>query len=145
MRLVNRRNREQPLRLLAKVLFVLAHLPATPYLLGWFFTYMSFLLPVPRLHETNTLIAFHHPQPSYPLHILLVPKRPLANLCAITANDTDFLTDLFQTVNSLVEQFQLETAGYRLIANGGSYQEVAHLHFHLISDAAVTERGRTNA
>ncbi|MEZ4510613.1 MAG: hypothetical protein R3C62_01950 [Chloroflexota bacterium] len=38
---------------------------------------MSFLIPVQRLRETATLLAFHHPKPSYPLHILLVPKRPL--------------------------------------------------------------------
>jgi hypothetical protein len=45
-----------------------------------------------------------------------------------------FLADLFQTVGSLVTEFDLERRGYRLITNGGKYQEVALLHFHLITE-----------
>ena len=39
-------------------------------------------------------------------------------------------------MNSLVAELQLEKRGYRLIANGGAYQDVPHLHFHLVSDGA---------
>lgn len=95
---------------------------------------MSFLIPVNRLRETETLLAFHHPKPSYPIHILLVPKRALPNLAALSPSDTAFLTDLFQTVQSLVRELELESTGYRLIANGGAYQDVPQLHFHLISE-----------
>ena len=104
---------------------------------------MSFILPVNRLRETETLLAFHHPRPSYPLHILLVPKRPLRRLVDLTPADADFTADLFQAVASLVAEFDLEAWGYRLIANGGTYQEVPHLHFHLVSEAAGkrNERG----
>lgn len=76
---------------------------------------MNFALPLNRLRETATLVAFHHPRPSYPIHILLVPKRPIANLMEITAADHDFLADLIQTVQSLVQELHLEAAGYRLI------------------------------
>lgn len=77
-------------------------------------------------------MAFHHPRPSYPVHILLVPKRPLASLTDLSPADTDFLADLFSTVQSLIAEFNLE-GGYRLIANGGRYQDIPHLHFHLVS------------
>ncbi len=97
--------------------------------------HMTFALPVHRLRETKTLLAFHHPRPAYPWHILLVPKKPLSGLADLTAADGEFLVELFQTVQSLVAEFGLEKSGYRLIANGGSFQEVAHLHFHLISEA----------
>lgn len=83
---------------------------------------MSFMIPVERLRETPTLIAFHHPQPSYPLHILIVPKKALGGLMDLTAADTPFMLDLFQTVQSLVRDFDLESSGYRLISNGGAYQ-----------------------
>ncbi len=95
---------------------------------------MSFLIPVQRLRETPTLFAFHHPQPSYPLHILILPKKELPNLAALTPADTPFLTDLFQTVQALVAELHLEPVGYRLIVNGGAYQDVPQLHFHLISE-----------
>jgi len=41
---------------------------------------------------------------------------------------------LFSAVNELGKKYNLEASSYRLIANGGSAQEVDHLHFHLISD-----------
>ncbi len=96
---------------------------------------MSFALPLDRLRETSTLLAFTHPRPAYPLHILLVPKKPIATLADLDPTaDSDFLTDLYATVQGLVEQFQLAQGGYRLIVNGGKYQDFPYLHFHLVSD-----------
>ena len=99
----------------------------------WIFIHMNFMIPVPRLFETDTLLAFDHPAPSYPVHILLVPKRPIASLEALSDADRDLLMDLFACVRKLVAERQLAERGYRLIANGGAYQEVPQLHFHLIS------------
>ena len=93
---------------------------------------MAFLIPVDRLRETPTLIAFYHPAPSYAVHILIVPKRRQRDLTALTAADADFTVELFQTVASLVDDLHL--SAYRLICNGGEYQDVPHLHFHLVSD-----------
>ena len=97
---------------------------------------MSFAIPVQRLRETETLLAFRHPQPSHSVHILLVPKRPFSSLLDVPPDATDFLCDLLETVQSLVREFDLERGGYRLIVNGGVYQEVPHLHYHLVSDIA---------
>ena len=93
---------------------------------------MSFLIPVARLRETSNLIAFQHPSPSYKFHVLIVPKREVASLAQFDSADTAFLSDLYSTVQSLVDEFQLQA--YRLILNGGEYQDFPHLHFHLISD-----------
>jgi histidine triad (HIT) family protein len=101
-------------------------------LIGWIFAHMSFAIPVKRLHETETLMAFHHPKPAYPFHVLLVPKKALISLKEFDPTDTAFLTDLYSTVQTLVNEFQLPA--YRLIVNGGEYQDFPQLHFHLISD-----------
>ena len=101
-------------------------------LIGWIFAYMSFAIPVKRLRETNSLMAFHHPKPSYPFHIILVPKKSVKSLMDFDLRDSTFLTDLYSTVQSLVDEFQL--TAYRLIVNGGEYQDFPQLHFHLISE-----------
>ncbi len=93
---------------------------------------MSFLIPAARLRETSNLLAFHHPSPSYKFHVLIVPKREVPSLAQLDSQDTAFLTDLYSTVQSLVDEFHLQA--YRLIVNGGEYQDFPHLHFHLISD-----------
>ncbi len=123
--------------MLARLLFPLARSRGLGWLVGQLFTYMSFLLPVSRLRETAAVIAFYHPRPAYPFHVLLVPKRPLANLNDITAQEADFLVELFQVVQSLVQEFGLEGRGYRLVCNGGKNQDVPHLHFHLIAGEGV--------
>ena len=93
---------------------------------------MSFIIPVKRLRETENLIAFHHPKPSYKFHVLIVSKRQIDSLATLDPSNTTFLTDLYSTVQSLVKEFDLKA--YRLIVNGGDYQDFPHLHFHLISD-----------
>ena len=80
------------------------------------------------------MVAFFHPQPSHNLHILIVPKLKYGSILDIPAGESVFTNDLFETVKSLIRQFNLEQGAYRLIMNGGDNQEVDHLHFHLISD-----------
>lgn len=103
-------------------------------LLHWIFAYFSAAVPGEKLADTDSLLAFHHPAPSYPLHILIVPKEKLLSLKDLPSDGLDFEAGLFTTVNNLVEQFGLDTSSYRLIVNGGSAQEVNHLHFHLVSE-----------
>lgn len=67
-------------------------------------------------------MAFHHPKPSYPFHVLLVPKRAVKTLMEFDSTDSAFLADLYSTVQSLVDEFHL--ASYRLIVNGGEYQDI---------------------
>ena len=93
---------------------------------------MSFAIPVKRLRETDTLMAFHHPKPAYPFHVLIVPKKAVASLTELDSSDAAFLTDLIFSVQSLVEEFKLPA--YRLIVNGGEFQDFPQLHFHLIAD-----------
>ena len=101
-------------------------------IIGWMFAHMSFAIPVKRLRETETLIAFHHPKPSYPFHVLLVPKKAVKTLMELDSTDSAFLTELFSSVQSLVDEFRLPA--YRLIVNGGGFQDFPQLHFHLISE-----------
>jgi histidine triad (HIT) family protein len=108
------------LRKLARVIF------------GWMFAHMSFAIPAKRLRETDTLMAFYHPKPAYPFHVLIVPKKAVASLADFDPADTVFLTDLYFTVQSLVEEFKLPA--YRLIVNGGEFQDFPQLHFHLAAD-----------
>ncbi len=98
---------------------------------------MSFAIPVKRLYETGALMAFMHPQPAYPLHILIVPKQAVPSLLDLQPGEAfsqAFFHDLLDCVRTLVQQFDLEKSGYRLIINGGEYQEVGQLHFHLVGE-----------
>ena len=105
-------------------------------LIGWIFAHTSFVIPVRRLRQTNTLMAFHHPKPSYQFHVLLAPKKAVASLEESDSTDTNFLTDLYSTMQSLVSEFHRAEGAYRLIVNRGEYQDFPQLHFHLISPSS---------
>ena len=117
-----------------KNLYRLANTAFGKFIIRILFTKMSFLIPTKRLRETETLLAFHHPKPNYPVHILLMPKSDTPNFQALDAENPAFMADLVKTAQSLVEEFGLDEKGYRLIVNGGEYQDFPHLHFHLISE-----------
>lgn len=110
----------------------LLRLPLLARLAAWILVHMNFALPLQRLRETDILLAFHHPRPAYALHIVIVPKRAIPNLAGLTPADDPFLAELFRTVQSLVLEFK--PPAYRLIVNGGQYQDFPQLHFHLIAD-----------
>lgn len=120
------------------LLLRVARLPAAGWLIAFVLARAAFLLPLKRLYETETLLAFHHPQPAYPLHILIVPRRRLPGFTALGGGDALFLQELVAAVRYLVETLDMEPSGYRLIVNGGAYQDVAQLHFHLVSDTSRT-------
>jgi histidine triad (HIT) family protein len=119
------------------LLYRMANTPPGRSLIGWIFAHMSFVLPAERLRETDNLLAFRHPKPAHPFHVILVPKKELRSFADLAPADP-FLADLVTTVQSLVSEFQL--TAYRLIVNGGEYQEFPHLHFHLISDVGADSR-----
>jgi histidine triad (HIT) family protein len=115
-----------------KLFFRLANSPVGRFLTGWIFAHMSFAIPARRLRETDTLLAFHHPQPDHPFHVILLPKKDIRSLTDLDPLDP-FLADLIMVVQSLVAEYHLPA--YRLLVNGGAYQEFPHLHFHLISES----------
>jgi diadenosine tetraphosphate (Ap4A) HIT family hydrolase len=103
-------------------------------LVSWTFTHMHRIIPGKRLYETEYLMAIGHPKPSYAVHVLLVPKKPYPSYLAIPPEElNDFMQELHRAVAVLVESLGLQDRGYRLIVNGGAYQDVPHLHFHLVS------------
>lgn len=112
----------------------LVRLPCGIKIIGWMIRMMSLFTPDKRLIETDTLLAFHHPTPSYQVHILIVPKTPYHDLMELSAQDQGFLIDLVSSVQELVRRFKLEKLGWRLITNGGKYQDFPYLHFRLIAE-----------
>jgi len=101
---------------------------------AFFFRHMNTFLPVDRLAENQHWLAFHHPQPDYPLHILILPKQSVQTIEDVCAQPPEFTQDFYQIVATLIANFALTTQGYRLINNGGPNQLVPQWHWHLISE-----------
>lgn len=94
---------------------------------------MPSTLPVNYLRKTKNLLAFRHPNPSHPFHVVILPREEAKSLEELDPGNTTFFSDLISSVQSLVKEYNLPA--YRLVVNGGAYQEFPYLHFHLISDS----------
>ena len=119
---------------IAKVLFDIARGPIGGRLAGWVFAYASRILPTRRCYESRLVVAFDHPRPAYPVHIVIVPKKAIRGFEALGKADLPVIADTFAAAQLLVADLDLGDRGYRLIVNGGAYQDVKQLHFHLISE-----------
>ncbi len=121
--------------MIARVLFELSKRPIVGRAVGIGFKYGSALLPVRRVLTTDRVIAFYHPKPSWPCHVLIVPKRPIRSLLHLTsARNAPFLTDIMIAVRRVIHGLGLQDRGYVLCANGGPRQDVQQVHFHLFTD-----------
>lgn len=103
-------------------------------LLNVIFSKADFILPIKRIWDTEALLALPHQLPAYPLHILLVPKRAYANLDKLISEDHELLSEMLQAVQYLVKTLELFQTDYWVIVNGGSAQDINHLHGHLIGN-----------
>jgi histidine triad (HIT) family protein len=83
------------------------------------------------IYKSAGLIALPHPSPSHPVHIMLVPRQPIATSANLDTEHGALLVEVHRAAAQIALQLGLE--GYRLIINNGSYQDVDQLHFHLIS------------
>jgi len=90
-------------------------------------------IPARIEHEDDLCLAFHDVAPQAPVHLLVIPKRPIPSLAEATAADTPLLGHLVAVASSLAQRLGLED-GYRLVVNCGSDggQTVPHLHIHLL-------------
>lgn len=95
--------------------------------------HMPFAIPAQRVFETESMLAFFHPKPAHPFHVLFIPRQSIRSLADIEPADP-FLSDVILATQSLVKEYHLHA--YRLVVNGGAYQDFPHLHFHLVSDSA---------
>jgi diadenosine tetraphosphate (Ap4A) HIT family hydrolase len=100
---------------------------------------MNHIIPAERILETASLVVFFHPKPVYHFHVVIIPKKPTGSLMSLDSGDALFLGELFQAVKTLINQFELEKIGYRLIVNGGANQVTPYLHFHLVSGEELTD------
>lgn len=93
--------------------------------------------PVQTVAETEHTQAFRHTQPSYPTHIVVIPKRHIPSLVALEPEDDRLLLELMGLVRQVASEVLAETGACRVITNLGRYQDSKHLHFHIVSGERI--------
>jgi histidine triad (HIT) family protein len=96
-------------------------------------------IPANIVFEDERCMAFHDVAPQAPLHVLVIPKKPIASVAAMEDSDGVLIAHLWLVIRDLAVQFGLD-GGYRVVVNCGrdGGQSVDHIHFHLLGGRQMT-------
>ncbi len=90
-------------------------------------------IPADIVYEDDQCLAMRDIAPQAPVHVLVIPKRPISGVATIADVDAALLGHLWLVIRDLAKTLKLD-AGYRVVVNNGpeAGQSVDHLHFHLL-------------
>jgi histidine triad (HIT) family protein len=90
-------------------------------------------IPADIVFEDDHCLAFRDIAPQAPVHILVVPKKPIPRVGEASSADRALLGHLLFTVAEIARSEKL-VDGYRTVINNGANggETVPHLHVHLL-------------
>jgi histidine triad (HIT) family protein len=96
-------------------------------------------IPAQIVYEDDRCLAFRDVAPQAPTHVLVIPKKEIASLDALSDADADLVAHIWLVIRNLAQALSL-TDGYRVVVNCGrdGGQSVDHLHFHLLGGRPLT-------
>lgn len=91
-------------------------------------------IPAQIVFEDELVLAFRDIHPQAPVHILIVPKKPVPRIAEAAPADHKLLGHLLLKAAEVAEKSGLKTGGYRLVINNGADggETVPHLHVHIL-------------
>ncbi|HEY3086875.1 MAG TPA: histidine triad nucleotide-binding protein [Jatrophihabitantaceae bacterium] len=88
-------------------------------------------VPATRVHEDDETLAFADLNPQAPTHVLVIPKRHIADVLEL-AKDSEAAGALLRGIRATVEAAGLSE--FRVVFNTGAQagQTVFHVHAHVL-------------
>ncbi|SHK60870.1 histidine triad nucleotide-binding protein [Rhodothermus profundi] len=97
-------------------------------------------LPGDIVYEDEQCIVLRDINPQAPVHLLIIPRKPIPSLNEITEEDATLVGHLFVVARQMAEREGIARTGYRTVFNTGpdAQQSVYHLHLHLLGGRKFT-------
>lgn len=91
-------------------------------------------IPAEIVYEDDQCVAFRDISPQAPIHILIIPRKPIARVALASAEDQALLGHLLMVASRVARSEGVADAGFRLVINNGpdGGEAVPHLHVHLL-------------
>lgn len=90
-------------------------------------------IPSMPVYRDDKCIAIKDISPQAPVHILLIPIKPIPRLSLATAEDAELLAHLMLAAPKIAKEQGLQD-GFRIVVNNGiiAGETVPHLHIHIL-------------
>ncbi len=91
-------------------------------------------IPADIVYRDDHIVAFRDVRPAAPVHMLIVPVKPIPTVDDLVDEDLGLLGRMVSVARDLARAESISKGGYRLVMNcrGHAGQEVFHLHLHLM-------------
>jgi len=91
-------------------------------------------VPSAAVASSDATYAFRDIDPAAPTHVLVVPRRHIADAAGLGPDDGPLLAEMFATARAVAAGEGVDATGYRLVFNVGedARNSVPHLHLHVI-------------
>ncbi|MFI0219763.1 HIT family protein [Streptomyces lydicus] len=93
---------------------------------------LSGRVPIDTVAETDRALAFHHTNPSYPVHIVVIPKAHVPSLTDLGNADESLLHEVVGLVREVAAGVEKKHGSCSVTTNLGLYQESKHMHWHVV-------------
>ncbi|MFT6181956.1 MAG: histidine triad (HIT) family protein [Akkermansiaceae bacterium] len=92
-------------------------------------------IPADIVYEDDLCLCFRDISPQAPVHLLLIPKKPITRIALADAEDQALLGHLLLKVGEIARQEGYAEDGFRTVINNGLHggEAVPHLHLHLLA------------
>ena len=96
-------------------------------------------IPADIVYEDEQVLAFRDLHPQAPIHVLLIPKKPISRIGAAETSDRALLGHLLLQAQVVARKLGVLESGFRLVINQGrdGGETVPHLHCHLLAGRAL--------
>ena len=89
------------------------------------------LVDVPVYYQNERVFAFHHTNPLWENHVVLLPRKHVESLITLGEEDNELLLELMRTAKMIAADFMERFGACRVYTNLGEYQSSKHLHWHI--------------
>lgn len=97
-------------------------------------------IPAKIVHEDDQCLAFHDVSPQAPVHVLVIPKKPIVSIETLEPEDAALIGHIWLTIQKVARDLGIAESGYRVVVNCGrdGGQSVDHLHYHILGGRGLT-------
>ena len=91
-------------------------------------------VPADLVYEDDDVLAFHDLHPQAPVHLLVIPRKPIPTLNDAQPEDMELLGKLLLAAARVARATGIAESGYRTVlnCNAAAGQAVFHLHLHIL-------------
>ena len=96
-------------------------------------------IKVDFVYQDESCVVFNSNAPVAEHHLLVVPKKHISSFTELD----EIILPMTKVAQKLISDLKISD-GYKLVFNGGKYQSVPHLHWHLLAGKLEDENDILN-